>query len=341
VSFTIFMQVFFNIIVLTLLFVLFARMKRPDKDDPRLSKGLQLLSSKIAVLEDLNDRTESQVQQMLTLLDQKSRELQAKITTAENQVQHIRQSMNQSLEVAQIFQDKIPHSEVIERQTSMKYIRAARMAHQGFTVDEIMSKVDLPRGEVDFISKVNREQLSFREEDLPAWAKEPVSEPGLAVAPTSNLQNNTLQSSHISSLFESGSHALSATSASDSSLLNSPSIAQPTAPPTAQPAAPISLTPEAAEIVEKLNKLKFEMKNLDLELATRQPAPISIPQPARPSSSDLLPIPPAPRLKEVDQLAELGKQFRQVTNSSSQAASPVQINSKPKPVIKRVDFPRI
>jgi hypothetical protein len=93
--------------------------------------------------------------------------------------------------------------------------------------------------------------------------------------------------------------------------------------------------------VEKLNKLKFEMKNLDLELATRQPAPISIPQPARPSSSDLLPIPPAPRLKEVDQLAELGKQFRQVTNSSSQAASPVQINSKPKPVIKRVDFPRI
>ncbi len=271
-SFTVFMQVFFNIVVLTLIFVVFARLRRPAKDDPRLSKGLQLLSSKIAVLEDLNDRTESQVQQMLTLLDQKSRELQQKIMTAETQVQQIRQSMNQSLEVAQIFQDKIPHSEIIERQNSMKYIRAARMAHQGHGVEEIMREVDLPRGEIEFIAKVNREQLSFREEDLPAWAKEP-----------------------------GGTAA-------------QPAVAQPT---IAQPAmvnatTDSALPAEAAEIVERLNKLQFEMKTLDMELSSRQPV----------SPVAQAPAPIAPVATETDQLAELGKQFRQaVVPATAQAAS--------------------
>lgn len=276
-SFTVFMQVFFNIVVLTLIFVVFARLRRPAKDDPRLSKGLQLLSSKIAVLEDLNDRTESQVQQMLTLLDQKSRELQQKIMTAETQVQQIRQSMNQSLEVAQIFQDKIPHSEIIERQNSMKYIRAARMAHQGHGVEEIMREVDLPRGEIEFIAKVNREQLSFREEDLPAWAKEPG---GTAAQPA----------------------------------VAQPAMAQPviTQPAMVNATTDSALPAEAAEIVERLNKLQFEMKTLDMELSSRQPV----------SPVAQAPAPLAPVATETDQLAELGKQFRQaVVPATTQAAN--------------------
>jgi hypothetical protein len=316
------MQVFFNIVVLTLIFVVFARLRRPAKDDPRLSKGLQLLSSKIAVLEDLNDRTESQVQQMLTLLDQKSRELQQKIMNAESQVLQIQQSMSQSLEVAQIFQDKIPHSEIIERQNSMKYIRAARLAHQGLSVEDILREVDLPRGEVEFIAKVNREQLSFREEDLPAWAKDP----NAATAPV-------------------------------------------------EPALP----KEAAEIVERLNKLQFEMKSLDMELSSRQPTPTLATPPPQAA--------PAPVANEIDQLAELGKQFRQAvttqaptfsspaqTTAQTPASSPVPsaaemaleaartaashlrlgehkpggvaapakpANTAPQPAIRRVEFPRI
>lgn len=274
-SFTVFMQVFFNIVVLTLIFVVFARLRRPAKDDPRLSKGLQLLSSKIAVLEDLNDRTESQVQQMLTLLDQKSRELQQKITNAESQVLQIQQSMSQSLEVAQIFQDKIPHSEIIERQNSMKYIRAARLAHQGLSVEDIMREVDLPRGEVEFIAKVNRDQLSFREEDLPAWAKDP------------------------------------------SSGFTQPSVANMAvaAPPVITPphAEPSSLPAEAAEIVERLNKLQFEMKSLDMELSSRQPV----------TPAAQLQTSAAPAATEQDQLAELGKQFRQaVTTQAPTISSP-------------------
>lgn len=175
-STTVFLQIFFNIVVFTFILMIFARLRRPAKDDPRLSKGLQMLSSKIAILEDLNDRTERQVQQMLNLLDQKSKELQQKIAASETQVQQIKQSMHQSMEVAQIFQDKIPHSEIIERQNSMKYIQAARLAHQGYSIDQILREVDLPRGEVEFIAKVNKEQLTFREEELPAWAQSPMGE---------------------------------------------------------------------------------------------------------------------------------------------------------------------
>ena len=86
-SFGLFVQVLINIVMLAGLFVVFARLRRPPKDDPRLSKGLQLLSSKIAVLEDLNDRTETQVNQMMELLEQKSKELQTKVHQAE---QHVR-----------------------------------------------------------------------------------------------------------------------------------------------------------------------------------------------------------------------------------------------------------
>ena len=172
-SFGLFVQVLINIVMLAGLFVVFARLRRPPKDDPRLSKGLQLLSSKIAVLEDLNDRTETQVNQMMELLEQKSKELQTKVHQAEQHVQAVQVAISKSLEVSKIFQDKIPHDEIIERQQSMKYIKAARMAHAGLSVEEIAREIDLPNGEIEFIAKVNRKSLTFREEDLPEWAREP------------------------------------------------------------------------------------------------------------------------------------------------------------------------
>ncbi len=153
------------------IFVVVAKLSRTPQDDPRLSKGLQLLQSKIAVLEDLSDRTETQVQQLVQLLEQKGKDVQVKIQLAEKQIHQIRQAMDRSLEVAKIFQDKIPHQEIIERQNTLKYIQAARMAHQGSGADEIAKVVDLPLGEIEFIAKVNREKLMFNEDELPIWAK--------------------------------------------------------------------------------------------------------------------------------------------------------------------------
>ncbi len=165
-------QIFIDIVLLATIGFLWAKLSRPQKDDPRLSRGLQLLGSKISILEDLSDRTETQVKQLTSLMEQKVREIQTILLEAENQIQKIDQSMIKSLEVAKIFQDKIPHQEIIERQNTIKYVKAARMAHQGASIEEIVSAVDLPRGEIEFIAKVNRDQLQFSEQDLPAWAKQ-------------------------------------------------------------------------------------------------------------------------------------------------------------------------
>lgn len=171
-SFWFLLQILVNLILLAGVVGLWVRLNRPAKDDPRLSKGLQLLQSKIAVLEDLSDRTETQVNQLTALLEQKVKDIQAKIQAADKQIAKIEQNMQKSLEVAKIFQDRIPHTEILERQNTIKYVKAARLAHQGMTVDEIASQVDLSRGEIEFIAKVNRDQLMFCEDSLPEWANE-------------------------------------------------------------------------------------------------------------------------------------------------------------------------
>lgn len=155
---------------------LWMRLRRPPQDDPRLSRGLQLLQTKITVLEDLSDRTDAQVKQLSGLLDQKTRVVQNKIIEAEQQIVKIDHSMNKSLEVAEIFQDKIPHQEILERQRTVEYVKAARMAHSGLSVDEISRTVHLPREQIDLIAKFNREQLMFDESQLPEWATRTVSE---------------------------------------------------------------------------------------------------------------------------------------------------------------------
>ncbi len=164
-------QIILDIIVIAAVAATWYRLNKPAKDDPRLSRGLQLLQSKIAVLEDLADRTDTQVVQLNALMDQKIKDVQGSILTSDKQLQKIDQSVQKSLEVSKIFQDKIPHQEIIERQNSLKYIQAARLAHQGLTIQQIAQQVDLSIGEIEFIAKVNKEQLQFSEDDLPDWAK--------------------------------------------------------------------------------------------------------------------------------------------------------------------------
>jgi hypothetical protein len=163
---------FYSLALTLAVAILWIKSNRPAKEDPRLSRGLQLLQSKISVLEDLSDRTEKQVQQLMALLEERARILQGKILQAHETMAKIDQSMTKSLNVAKIFQDKIPHEEIIERQNSAKFVIAAKMAHQGKSVEEIMQEVDLPQAEVEFIAKVNRDELTFSEEHLPEWAKE-------------------------------------------------------------------------------------------------------------------------------------------------------------------------
>lgn len=267
-------QIVFNIFMACGLFVIVMRMNRAPKDDPRLSRGLQLLQSKISVLEDLSDRTEAQVNQLTAILESKSREVQAKVQLAEQHVHEIRLSMDRSLEVAKIFQDKIPHKEIIERQNTIKYVQAARLAHQGASVEEIATAVDLPRGEVEFIASVNRERLMFDENALPEWAK-----PG-----------STSESAENSAADQTPSATLAASpSSTDTSGF--------TEERTARLRAEIELS-ESQRLVENLSRLQSEMQSLDQQLARES------------SHRDYASAFEVPRV-ETDSLKKLGEQFRQ------------------------------
>ncbi|MCE3009247.1 MAG: DUF2802 domain-containing protein [Proteobacteria bacterium] len=169
-------QIFLFFAQTTALCFLWIKLNRPQKDDPRLSKGLQLLQSKISVLEDLSDRIEIQVEQLNQLMEAKIKDVQSHLLLADKHVQKIEASMSKSMEVAKIFQDRIPHQEIIERQNTIKYVKAARMAHAGVSIEEICQTVDLTRGEVEMIAKVNREQLQFAEDSLPAWVNDTPAE---------------------------------------------------------------------------------------------------------------------------------------------------------------------
>lgn len=170
------LQIVFNLFAFVGMAALWMRLRRPPQDDPRLSRGLQLLQTKITVLEDLSDRTDAQVKTLTSLLDQKNRMLQNKILEAEQQVLKIDHSMHKSMEVAEIFQDKIPHHEILERQRTVEYVKAARMANSGLSVEQISESVHLPREQVELIAKFNRDQLMFDESALPDWANKPAEQ---------------------------------------------------------------------------------------------------------------------------------------------------------------------
>ncbi len=194
-SFWLLFQILVNLILFAGVVGVWIRLQRPPKDDPRLSKGLQLLQSKIAILEDLSDRTETQVNQLTSLLEQKVKDIQVKIQSADKQLARIDQSMQKSLEVAKIFQDRIPHEEIVERQNTIKYVKAARMAHQGMGVEEIAAECpELSHGEIEFISKVNRDQLMFCEDSLPEWANSEIPAEEFSVSSLSAVEDNFVTS---------------------------------------------------------------------------------------------------------------------------------------------------
>lgn len=173
-NFWILLQTILNLALISSVVGLWLKLNRPQKDDPRLSKGLQLLQNKISVIEDLSDRTDTQVKQLTTILESKVKDVAAKMEASEKQIHRIEQVTQRSLEVAQIFQDRIPHEEIMERQNTIKYVTAAQLAHKGLSVDEIAEQVALSRGEIEFIAKVNKDQLMFCEEALPDWAADGV-----------------------------------------------------------------------------------------------------------------------------------------------------------------------
>ncbi len=260
------------------------RMNRAPKDDPRLSRGLQLLQSKISVLEDLSDRTELQVTQLTLILESKAREVQMKVELADRHVHEIRVSMDRSLEVASIFQDKIPHKEIIERQNTIKYVQAARLAHSGLSAEQIANQVDLPRGELEFIISVNRDRLMFTESELPEWVQGAKKLAGASAgAPASGA-----------GVFSTSTEAFSLSFAEGDSNVSEPPLSNEERARRLK--AEIELV-ENQRLVENLSRLQVEMQNLDQRLAHEN------------NGRDLASAYDTPKV-ETDHLKKLGDEFR-------------------------------
>ena len=166
---TLLMLTFLNVVLLLgLSFSVFLRIKE-KKEDQRLTKGLQLLQNKISILEDLSDRTDEQVHKLVHLIDQKANEVRHHLTSADQKIEQIDTALSKALDISKVFNEQVPHQELMDRQKTSAYVQAAKMANQGFSIEQISAKVDLSPAEIEMITKVNKDTLQFSEDALPAW----------------------------------------------------------------------------------------------------------------------------------------------------------------------------
>lgn len=166
--------------VLLLAYIGFSELtkNKSKAEDNRLTKGLQLLQNKISILQDLSDKTDEQVRKWVHVIDQKAGEVQGQLKQSDEKILQIENALNKALDVSKIFYEQVPHAEMAERQKTSKYVQAAKLAHQGFTTDQISQKIDLSAAEIEMIAKMNREELQFAEERLPAWVESASNETG-------------------------------------------------------------------------------------------------------------------------------------------------------------------
>jgi hypothetical protein len=159
--------------ILLIAFIAFNHLsKNKNKaEDQRLTKGLQLLQNKISILQDLSDKTDEQVRKWVHLIETKAQDVQGQLKKSDEKIIQIESALSKALDVSKIFYEQVPHAEMAERQKTGKYVQAAKLANQGFSTDQISQKIDLSTAEIEMIIKMNREELQFAEERLPAWVQ--------------------------------------------------------------------------------------------------------------------------------------------------------------------------
>ena len=183
--------IFINLLLITFIIFNWVLRTKITQEDQRLTKGLQLLQNKISILQDLSDKSDEQVRRWVHLIEQKSSDVQAQLNLSDDKIIQIESVLAKALDVSKIFYNQVPHAEIIERQQTSKYVQAAQLANQGFTADQIAQKIDMNKAEIEMIIKLNREQLQFSEENLPAWIEKMSANAMVATA-----QNHSDASAH-------------------------------------------------------------------------------------------------------------------------------------------------
>lgn len=164
-----------NLVFLAGIVFLLIHRKQTHREDQKFSKGLQILQTKISVLEDLSDQTDDQVRSLTKLLEDKYREIQSLLAESDQQIQQMEEIAQNTMSRLQSA-GSMPQSS--EQGSMNKYVKAAQMAHSGASMDEILKAVDLTRGEVELVMAMNKDQLVFNQHKLPMWVN-----PDLADSP--------------------------------------------------------------------------------------------------------------------------------------------------------------
>lgn len=154
-------QLLFNVILLAGVAVCLIKSFKDKEDDPRLTQGLRLLQSKISILEDLSDHTENQVKQLMALLDKKLHEVRQSIHQVNQHMGEVDRSIQKGQQMAQQIVSEISTDKIVEKKIENKYIKAAQMAHAGHSVQQIVESLQLPKAEVELITKVNKKKCVY------------------------------------------------------------------------------------------------------------------------------------------------------------------------------------
>ena len=174
----------FNLVVLSVLTIqVFLKLKE-KKEDLRLAKGLQLLQNKISILQDRSDKTDHQVQKIVQVIDRKSADIQTNMALIDSKTGHVEAALIRATEISKMLTHQNPQGAMADAQKTNLHVQAAKLANKGFSKEQIMGKVDLNPSEIDFIFKVNRDQLQFAEDQLPGWVGESAT-----AADTTQAQN--------------------------------------------------------------------------------------------------------------------------------------------------------
>jgi hypothetical protein len=140
--------------------LLWSRLKHLIGDEGRLKHGLQILQTKISILEDLGRRVDEQGQQMIQILDYKRNAIESLLAKADSTIQNME---NQTILAT-------TDSEVLlERENAIKFTKAALLANKGVPPREIAQKLGLGLQECELIYSLNSHTLQFNLDELPGW----------------------------------------------------------------------------------------------------------------------------------------------------------------------------
>lgn len=164
-------QIIVNLLLFAFVGLIWSRLKHLSGDEGRLRQGLQILQSKIAILEDLSGQVDDQFKQLTYMLDLKSKAFDAKLTEASELLSKLADGVTEASAAAHNLSENLQPEVLLERETAIRYVKAALLARAGKSTTEISSQLGVGFEEAELICKLNRSQLQFKVDELPEWMK--------------------------------------------------------------------------------------------------------------------------------------------------------------------------